>query len=160
ELSLAVGVQAGANPGVQQGFVLHVTTAAPPAARAPPPSWAQPSSSARSTAAWRKGRSAAGTSPAPPWTTSAGGARGFSSGGLERPAIHDAAFVGPPVRHVNDAPADRGTVGGSPLAKPPLRVRTPHPCTPFHAALNPNFVGHHTRPPAFWSERRCYSTGP
>jgi hypothetical protein len=69
-----------------------------------------------------------------------GSGQGFSSGLLESPAIRDPALVGPPVRHENDAPADRRALRGSPLREPPLGVRAPHRRTPFRTALNPSFV--------------------
>src|SRR6266568_7045404 len=145
-------------PAFSMGSSSIWRTAAIAAIKAPLPIWAQPSSRARSTAAWRWERSAEGTGPAPPWTTSAGAARGFSSGLLEGPAIRDPAFVGPPVRHENDAPADRRALRCSPLGEPPLGVRAPHRRTSFRAALNPHLFSHHTHPLAFWSERRCYLT--
>lgn len=68
-------------PALRSGSSSMCRTAATAAARAPSPMPAQPSSSARSTASWRRGRSAVGTGPAPPWTTSAGAARAWLQAG-------------------------------------------------------------------------------
>jgi hypothetical protein len=62
-----------------------------------------------------------------------GRSQGFWSGRLEGPAIHDAAILHSPVGDEQDPPADRGTIQGAPLGKPPVGVRTPDVRTSFSA---------------------------
>ena len=89
----------------------------------------QPTSRARSTAAWRNARSASGTGPAPPWTISAGRAnRWFLVGlglwplfaALEEAALRDAAVEGEQHAPSRACALGRAAIYKTALAVPPV----------------------------------------
>ena len=151
QLRLAIRIQARADAGVQERFVLHVADGrdnggqrtladlGPPHLQGAVDGGlaARPlggGNGARASVDYERGRG-----------------QGATSGRLESAAVRHAALVRSPVGDERDAPADRGALRRSPLSEPPVGVRTPNRRSPLFATRNLIFVGHRCHPPSLVS---------